>query len=101
MVVSNQCIQRETGITRLKGDADVQAEFVIFNKTRPRRRFHNRNLTFKGAILLKSVLEASFTCVLVFKQRCFPLGSECDSCSKFISETFCWKTGDLRRCFLV
>lgn len=73
MVVSNQCIQRETGITSLKGDADVQAEFVIFNKTRPSRRFHNCNLTFKGAILLKkSVLEARFTCVLAFKQQCFP-----------------------------
>lgn len=73
MLVSNQCVQRETGITSLKGDADVQAEFVIFNKTRPGRRFGNCNLTFKGAFLLKkSLLEARFTCVLVFKQQRSP-----------------------------
>lgn len=72
MVVSNQCIQSETGITGLKGDADVQAEFVIFNKTRHCIRFHNYNLTSKGAIISTKVLiEASFTCLLTFKHQRF------------------------------
>lgn len=68
--MSNQCIQSETGITVLKGDADVQAEFVIFNKTRHCRRFHN--FTSKGAIISrKVVIEASFTCLLAFKHQRF------------------------------
>lgn len=40
MVASNQRIQSETGITNLKGDAEVEAEFIIFNKTRHCIRYH-------------------------------------------------------------
>lgn len=47
-VVSNQCIQSETGITSLKGDADVEAGFIILNKTRHCSRYHNCNLTSEG-----------------------------------------------------
>lgn len=98
-VVSNQCIQSETGITSLKGDADVEAGFIILNKTRHCSRYHNCNLTSEGRQIYCDIEVGDRSQFYMHDVCAFLLRFEWDFKFKFISETFCRKIARFTQLF--